>query len=290
LDWDGIRVFLAVVRARRVSTAAKRLAVEHTTVSRRLAALEEELGTPLFYRTAGGYLLTPVGQSVLANAEAMEKAAAGLGTCAREATGNIGGRVRLALVPEFASHWLAPHLPAFRTRYPAIELQVLAGTRPLDLARGEADIAVRAHPRQAGLVAVRIASSPLGLYVSRAFAGTRRLRIDDAASARGLPFLIYTPPFDVLQNASWFRHALAAGTVVLQTNSTHTLLAAARASVGVAVLPRFVARGDNELVPVSEDVAKTDVWLSTHPEYRRDPRIRATADFLKQAATGPLGL
>jgi DNA-binding transcriptional LysR family regulator len=68
--------------------------------------------------------------------------------------------------------------------------------------------------------------------------GTRRLRIEDAASARGLPFLIYTPPFDVLQNASRFRHVVEAGTVVLQTNSTHTLLAAARASVGIAV-PAF---------------------------------------------------
>jgi DNA-binding transcriptional LysR family regulator len=290
LDWDGVRVFLAVVRAKRVSAAAKRLAVEHTTVSRRLAALEEALGTPLFYRTAGGYLLTPVGQGVLANAEAMEKAAGALGTCAREATGTIGGRVRLALVPEFASHWLAPHLPAFRARYPAIELQILAGTRPLDLSRGEADVAVRTHPRQTGLVAVRIASAPLGLYASRAFAGNRRLRIDGPASARGLPFLIYTPQFAMLQSAPWFRQAVTAGTVVLQTNSTHTLLAAARASVGVAVLPRFVARGDGDLVAVSEDVAKQDVWLSTHPEYRRDPGIRATADFLKHAASGPQGL
>src|SRR6187431_2493309 len=98
MDWDGLRVFLAVARAGRLSAAAKRLAVEHTTVSRRLAALEHELGTQLFYRTAGGFLLTPVGQSVLANAEAMERAAATVGARARETTGAVSGRVRLALV------------------------------------------------------------------------------------------------------------------------------------------------------------------------------------------------
>jgi DNA-binding transcriptional LysR family regulator len=291
VDWDDLRVFLAVARAGRVSAAAKRLAVEHTTVSRRLAALEQELGTPLFYRTAGGYLLTPVGQSVLANAEAMERAATTVGARARETTGAITGRVRLALVPEFASDWLAPHLPAFRARHPAVDLQILVGTRPLDLSRGEADIAVRPpNPRQTGLVAVRIAQATAGLYGSKAFFGAKRQRIDSAASARGVPLLLYTPQFDVLQSAAWFRPVRDAGTVVLETNSTHTLLAAARASVGVAVLPRFVARRYPDLIAVSEDVARRDVWMITHPEYRRDPKIRATADFLKRAAIGPDGL
>lgn len=291
MDWDDLRVFLAVARAGRVSAAAKRLAVEHTTVSRRLAALEHELGTPLFHRTAGGYLLTPVGQSVLANAEAMERAATTVGARARETTGAITGRVRLALVPEFASDWLAPHLPAFRAHHPAVDLQILVGTRPLDLSRGEADIAVRPpNPRQTGLVAVRIAQATAGLYAAKGFLGSRRPRIDSAASARGVPLLIYTPQFQVLQSAAWFRPVRDAGTVVLETNSTHTLLAAARASVGVAVLPRFVARRYPDLIAVSDDVAKRDVWMITHPEYRRDPKIRATADFLKRAAIGPDGL
>ena len=112
----------------------------------------------------------------------------------------------------------------------------------------------------------------------------------DVESARGLPLLIYLPQFGVLQNAAWFRPILANATIALQTNSTHTLLEAARASAGVAVLPKLVVRGEDDLVPVSEEVAKGDVWLITHPEYRRDPRIRATAAFLKQVATGPKGI
>lgn len=291
MDWDDVRVFLAVARAGRVSTAARRLAVEHTTISRRVAALEEDLGTALFYRTAGGYLLTPVGQSVLVSAEGMERAATSLGARARETSGNVAGRVRLATVPEFASDWLAAHLPEFRTRYPDVDLQILVGTRPLDLARGEADIAVRAlNRRQTGLVASRIAQSAFGLYASAALWKGRKRRITDADSARGLTFLIFTPQFDVLQNAPWFPAVAAAGRIALTTNSTHTLVAAARASLGVAVLPRLAARGHKDLIAVSDDLSTQDVWLITHPEYRRDPKIRATTDFLKQAAKGPSGL
>lgn len=291
LDWDGLRVFLAVARSGRLAAAARRLTVQHTTVSRRLAALERELGVALFYRTAAGYLLTEHGQNVLRQAEAMETAALAIGARAREGTGKAAGRVRLALVPEFASHWLAPRLPAFRARHPAIELQVLVGTRLLNLSRGEADIAVQTPlPAQPGLVAVRIGQAATGLYASRAFLRGRKLRVTDGESARGLPLLAYTPAFDVLQSADWFRDVMAAATVALTTNSTHTLLAAARAALGVAVLPRFVARGHDDLLPVSDDVAVREVWLLTHPEFRRDPKVRATADFLKRAAAGPGGL
>jgi DNA-binding transcriptional LysR family regulator len=291
MDWDGVRVFLAVARAGRLSVAARQLGVEHTTVGRRLAALEDQLGAALFYRTAAGYRLTPAGESVLASAEAMRRAAAEMGTFARERTGIVEGQVRLALVPEFASHWLAPRLPAFQKLYPSIELQVLVGTRQLDLSRGEAELAVRSpHPRQTGLVAVRIARATAGLYASKAFVGRRRLRLDEGSAAEGLPLLVYTPKYHGLQNAAWFQPVLERATIVLRTNSTEALLAAARASAGIAVLPRFVARRFSDLVPVSADVATNDVWLITHPEYRRDPKVRVTGDFLKQAAAGPTGL
>ena len=94
----------------------------------------------------------------------------------------------------------------------------------------------------------------------------------------------------MLQQAKWFQPILTSATIGLETNSTHALLAAARAGAGVAVLPRFVAREDEEMIAVSENVADHDVWLITHPEFRRDPKVRATADFLKRVAAGPRGL
>jgi DNA-binding transcriptional LysR family regulator len=199
--------------------------------------------------------------------------------------------VRVALPPEFASHWLAPTLTAFRTIYPQVELQVLVGTRQRNLWRGEAELAVQSpRPRQQGLIAVRIARTTAALYVAKSLLGARRLRINGPESMRGLSLLTYTSSFDMLQDAKWFQSVRVSSDVGLTTNSTHALLAAARAGAGVAVLPRFVARQHDDLVAVSENVAEHDVWLITHPEFRRDPKVRATADFLKKIAAEPDGL
>ena len=158
MDWDSFQAFLAVARTGRISAAARRLDVEHTTVSRRLAALEVELGVPLFYRTSTGYFLTPHGHNALAQAEMMERAALALAARAREDSGTIAGRVRVAMAPEFASHWVGPKLGDFRQAYPDIQLQILVGTRQRDLTRGEAELAIQApRPRHQKLLTVRIA-------------------------------------------------------------------------------------------------------------------------------------
>ena len=291
LDWDNLRAFLAVARAGRVAAAARRLGVRHTTVSRRLAALEAQLESPLFYRTTAGYQLTAAGESILANAEAMEQAAVTIGARVSERMGRLQGRVRIAMPPEFASHWLSRHLSAFRRRYPAISLQVLVGTRTLDLSRGEAELAVRTpRPHQVGLITSRLATTTLSLYASRELIGRRRLRITDTESARGFVLLVYTPSLQLLQQAEWFRPVLEAGNVVLETNGTHALLEAARAAAGVAVLPRFIAQEYDDLVNISAPVAEHDQWIATHPDFRRDPKVRATSDFLKEIAKAEHGL
>jgi DNA-binding transcriptional LysR family regulator len=291
VDWDNLQVFLNIARTGRVSAAARRLGVEHTTVSRRLEALERELGVPLFYRTTTGYLLTSHGKNVVTNAEAMERAAVSVAARAREGSGVIAGRVRLALAPEFASHWLSPQLKTFRQMHPQIELQVLVGTRERDLTRGEAELSIQSpRPRQKGLVAVRIAHTTAALYVSKTLVGGRRLWVDSVDTLNGLPLLVYTAPYQMLQHGRWFQPLLASATIALESNSTHALLAAALADAGVTVLPRFIARDYPELIVVSDSVADHDVWLITHPEFRRDPKVRATADFLKRIAAGPHGL
>ena len=291
VDWDGLQVFLAVARNGRVSAAARRLGVEHTTVARRIATLERTLGVSLFYRTSRGYLLTPEGQNVVSTAEAMERAALVVEARARETSGPPAGRIRVAMPPEYGSHWLAPKIAAFRARYPQIELQILVGTRQRDLSRGEAELAIQPpRPTQTGMVAVRLARAAVGLYASKDLIGSKRVHIRRLDDVRDGQLFTYTTPFQVLQNAKWFQPILGSGSVALQSNSTHALLAAARAGAGIAVLPRFVAREHDDLVPVSDDVALHDIFLITHPEVRRDPKVRATADFLKRMAVEPPGL
>jgi DNA-binding transcriptional LysR family regulator len=161
----------------------------------------------------------------------------------------------------------------------------MTGIQAVDLSRGEADLACRTpRPRQPGLAAVRLATATMGLYASRAYLGGRRLRVD--GTTRGLNLLVYMPAYQALQNAAWFQPVLASSRVVLQTNSTHTLLAAARAGAGIVVVPRFMAPAYDELVAVSDDVSHAgDLWLVVHPEVRRDPKVRATAAFLREIAT-----
>jgi DNA-binding transcriptional LysR family regulator len=190
-----------------------------------------------------------------------------------------------------ASHWLAPHLKAFRAKHPQIELHILVGTRQRDLTRGEAELAVQSpNPRQQGLIGVRIGRGRMALFASAGLLDGRKLWIDSAGTFPDLPLLAYTPAFQLLQAEKWFQPILAAATFALRTNSTHALLAAARAGAGIAVLPRLVARGEPALVNLSDDVSAPDVWLITHPEFRRDPKVRATADFLKRIAGGAHGL
>jgi DNA-binding transcriptional LysR family regulator len=291
VDWDNLQVFLTIARTGRISAAARRLEVEHTTVSRRLDALERELGVPLFYRTTTGYLPTAHAKNMIASAETMERAAVAVAARAREGSGAVAGRVRLAMAPEFASHWLAPQLPAFRAQYPQIELQILVGTRERDLTRGEAELSIQSpRPRQQGLVTVRLAHTAAALYASKTLLGGKKLWIETVEDLRGLSLLVYTPAYQMLQEAKWFQPVLASATIGMETNSTHALVAATRAGAGVAVLPHFVAREEPALVPVSATVADHDVWLITHPEFRRDPKVRVTADFLKRIAAGPKGL
>jgi DNA-binding transcriptional LysR family regulator len=227
--------------------------------------------------------LTAVGQEILGTAESMQRAADGIGARVREKGGILEGRVRLALPPEFATHWVVPQLPLFRTRWPHLDMQILVGTRQRDLSRGEAEVAVQSpRPRQVGLVTSRIGRTVLALYASRELSGSKRLRIESADDLGSVPLLAYAPQLGMLQRAPWFQPILGTTRVLLETNSTQTLLAAAHASIGIAVLPRFVANREEGLIQVSDPVAENDVWLVTHPEFRRDPKVRAATEFLKQ--------
>ena len=266
------------------SVAARQLGVEHSTVGRRIAALEADVGAALFYRTAARYQLTPEGETALTGAEAMERGALALVRRLREQAGELSGRVRIAMLDEFASHWLASQLPAFHARYPDIEVQLIVGIEPLDLSRGEAELAFA--PLAPGNRALRGAPGANGdgtLCLAPAAWGQAAMGFD--ASSRELELLVYMPAFQRLQGAAWFQPVLASSKIVMSTNSTHALLAAARAGAGIAVLARFMASAYDELVAISDNVAvPDDMWLVTHPDFRRDPKVRATAEFLRQGA------
>ena len=117
-------------------------------------------------------------------------------------------------------------------------------------------------------------------------ASARETYSSSAESLRGATLLTYTSGFQMLQDAKWFQPLLASARVALETNSTHALAAAARAGLGVAVLPRFVACRDADLIAVSDAVAEHDVWLLTHPDLRHTARVRRFIEFMGEAMAG----
>jgi len=285
LQWNDVRYFLAVVRYGRLAKAARALRVEHTTVGRRIEALEQALGAPLFDRTAGGYLLTRAGKRVLEQAQTMEEAARRLEVGARESRQAVEGSVRVAMIESFAVTWLVPRIGELYARYPKLELQVLTGNAQTDLSRGEAELAVRTpRPQQRALSAVRLGISDFALFASPSVAARLRPRALEGAQPRldDVPLLTYTADLTFLQSAPWFSALVARSRTVLLTNSTLALLAAARAGVGVCVLPEFAVLREPELVRVARrEVSRHEAWLVTHPDFRRDVRVRAVATFLK---------
>lgn len=289
LAWDDIRFFLAIVKHGRLAQAARALGVEHTTVSRRLAALERAVGAPLFDRTKAGHLLTRAGHRVVAQAEAMARAARGFETEAHHGRAQVEGRVRLALVESFAVTWLAPNLPRLSRQHPGLSLDVVTGNAQSDLSRGEAELAVRSpRPSQRELAAVKIGVSSFTLFGTEEVAARLpRAALDGDLPMTGeVPLLAYTPDLTFLQSARWFRDLLGRSRIGLLTNSTLTLLAAARAGAGAVVLPEFAVKRAPELVRLTRrDVSRQEAWLVTHPEFRRDPRVRAVSEFLR--AIGP---
>lgn len=287
-SWDDVRYFLAVARERRLTRAAGSLGVLHTTVARRIATLEERLGARLFYRTATGHLLTPRGERVLAHAERMEAGAMGLAERGPEGDAELVGRVRLALPESFSTYWLAPRIGELRAAHPRIDVELVTGIGPTDLSRGEAELAIRTpRPVRRELSAFRLATSSMALYASPDLPRPATWRIDaDPPRADGMPLLVYSAQLESLQRSPWFRRVVDRADVRLTSNSTLTLIAAARAGLGVAVLARFIGAAAG-LVPVGKRIVlRHDLWLVSHPEFRREPCVAAVAEFVKRHAKG----
>jgi DNA-binding transcriptional LysR family regulator len=164
MDWGDLRYFLAVVRAGRLAAAGRALGVEHTTVARRIAALEAALGAPLFHRTAAGWRLTRAGEQIVPRAEAIEAEARAAEAATREATERASGRVRIACVESWAWAWVAPRLPSLYAKHPELQVELVTGQAPMNLTRGEADVAFRVpRPTQPDLSCVSLGEGTIAL-------------------------------------------------------------------------------------------------------------------------------
>ena len=275
LDWEDVRFFTALARHGTLAATARALKVTHATVSRRLAGLEATLGHPLFTRDAKGFTLNAAGASALAEAAQMEMAASAL-TETRDTAGSVSGLVRITIARVFADGFLAEQLAPLLAKYPALELELIATSRNLSLARREAEIALRlARPAAGELVARRVATLDYGFYASPEYVA--RLGSGETAT-----FIAFDDASEYVPEAAWAKRFLAGKRVSLRANSQAAQSEAARSGAGIALLPGLLARSRKDLVQVPFDEAPParELWLLMRPDVARLARVRVVADHL----------
>jgi DNA-binding transcriptional LysR family regulator len=274
VDWEDVRHFVALARGGTLTAAARALRVHHATIARRVAGLESALGRALFDRTAGRYALTPAGQASLERAVEMERAAA---TLAERATGVPSSRlVRLTSTRALLDGFLLPRLAPLVSRYPELELELLGDVRPLSLARYEADLALRmGAPRRGEIVGRRVGMIAYAFYASPGVA---------AASERGAPprRIGFDEASRWLPEAAWLSETWPDDRPAYRANNFLSQQLAARAGLGLALLPRFMGDPDPALARVPQEAlpAPRPVWLLRRASSARQPHVRAVADFL----------
>ncbi len=283
LDWSILRDFIAVAETGSFSKAAKRLLVSQPTLSRRIAALEEQLKGQLFQRTPKGLLLTEAGESVLAGARRVEEEALAIERQADAAQQTLTGTVRISVTEGLGSVWLPMRLAAFHEQYPGVCVEVLVDNRAANLVRREADIAIRMfRPDQPDLIAKRVGDIVMGLYGAKSYFAR-------CGKPERVPHLKdhYLVGFDetmahsnpaVQRLETYFTRER----IVHRSSSFIGQLHATKAGIGLGVHDCFLADEEPDLERIfpREFDHHMETWLVTHSDMRRSARIRAVYDFI----------
>ncbi|WP_227370261.1 LysR family transcriptional regulator [Halomonas sp. M20] len=276
LQWDDLRIVLAVAQEGTLSGAARRLVVSHATVFRRLADIERRMGTQLFERARSGYIPTPAGDDIAAAAQRVE--AEVLAVERRVAGQDLrpSGTVRITTTDTLLLGLLSPIFAEFRRSYPEIELEVAVSNQLFSLTKREADIAIRpslAPPES--LVGRRVGTIAQAVYTTNIQDSNAEDWVgpDERMAYRALE--------------SWMVEQGHDEHCHYRVDTLLGMLAAVRDGIGRAVLPCYLCDDDKRLTRVGEPipVLATDLWLLTHPDLRRVARIRALMEFVTQSVS-----
>jgi DNA-binding transcriptional LysR family regulator len=288
IDWDDVRYFLAVARGGSVRAAAERLSVNHSTVLRRVAQLEERLGAHMFEKLPSGYRLTDAGEEVLEFADQMEASSHRLETRVFGRDQSVRGLLRVTLGPVLAAHLLMPDFADFARLHPEIEMEILSIDEPVNLTNREADVAIRmVHERSA---------LPLNLHGLRGpelFGAVYMSRDLLAAWRAGAPDRIRWIVRSKYGVPDWAREGEVGATEVpFRTADAAAQIVAVRLGLGMTALLCFVGDSDPLLVraPGAAPHKHGTLWLLTHGETRKTKRVRLFTEFVSRrlAAYAPL--
>ena len=291
-DWNGFKSFLAVARAGRLTAAAARLGIDHTTVGRRIDALEQALGAKLFWRSPGGYALTAQGERLLATAEAMESVALKAAGEVGDAALSAGGAVRIGAPEGFGSYFLARRMAALGERHPKLEVQLVAMPAILSLSKREADLAITLRcPPKGRLLARKLTDYRLRLYGAPAYLAARP-PIVGRADLAGHRFIGYIEDLLYAEELDYLAVLGASIEVSLKSSNLIAQLQATLDGAGLCILPDFIGLTEPGLVPVlGEAVSLTRAfWLVTHPDLAGLARVQAVSSFVADEVRAAKGL
>ena len=279
-DWNEPRLVLAVTRAGSLTGAAKLLGIDHSTAFRRLNALEARLGVRLFERLpTGTYLPTEAGERMAAAAGRMEDEVLAVDRDISGRDQRLSGRLRVTSSETLAQRVLTRHLAAFRRVHPGIVVELCIDNRVLSLSRREADIALRPiRPVESEHWGRKLADVAWTLYGSPAYLEATDGRLSGHGELASHALIGWEETAAGIQAAEWLGHAAPASAFVYRTNSLVNQFAAARAGIGLALLPCYLGDGDPELIrALPEPVAELagELWIITHADLKGTARVRA---------------
>jgi DNA-binding transcriptional LysR family regulator len=282
LDWNDLRYFLAVARAGSTIAAAKLLGVSQPTVQRRLAVLEGANGRKLVEPHPTGYRLTELGKSMLPHAEHIAEGVAAFERNLASSDHSLTGTIKVTCPEAMVSRFLTPLVEEFRARHPQLHVDLLLTDRIVDLAKGEADVALRTHEvNDNTLVVRRLADMPWAIYASRSYVERhgqpRRIEeIDDHA------VIGFVGEMANNHGGRWLRAVAPRARIAARGNTMLGLVAAVKSGAGLAPLPAILGEVEDDLERVLDPVTELDsrIYLVMHRDLRDVPRVRAFCDFI----------
>ena len=285
MDWDNLRFFLELSRAGTLQSAARRLEVDHTTVARRIQALEKQVGSPLFSREPDGHRLTEAGRRLQPQVEAMERAFRAVETTAPASQEGLSGVVRIGTTEGFGTVVLAPQLALFAQQHPKLVIDLLAMPRLVHLSRREADIVISLErPARGPVVVAKLTDYTLRLYASKGYLATHppiRARED----LRGHSFVSYVDDLLFSKELQYLDELHRPDAFALRSTSVLAQYQAVAAGAGIAVLPAFIADRDKTLrrvLPTQPQASLTRTfWMSMPAETKHLGRMQAVWDFVR---------
>lgn len=290
-DWNNFRLVLAIARAGSLTRAAGTLRIDHSTVFRRLQALESRLGVKLFERLpAGDYRPTEAGAKAAAAAERMADEAQALD---REIAGRdhrLTGHLRVASSETLAHRLLTEHLATFRRAHPGIVVELAIDNRVLSLSRREADVALRPlRPKEGDLWGKKLCGVAWAVYGSRsavgALAAKGEIPVSKDKLAR-LPLVGWSVGTAGIGAADWLRDGVREDAVVYRSSSLVNQMAATKAGLGFSILPCYLGDPEPDLSRLWPDPIpdlSRELWIVTHADLKRTARVRAFFDIVGDA-------